>query len=799
MDDPTASLGSCAPARVFVAPSAAELAERGVPAAPSDDSSQASGLDPSLVTPEWAELVMSKRSVRARWRALGRLDAPALLESLDGPLRERSASWRALLILALARDEGYDARFERGQLGPARPLFDLLDPARWAELRPANEHVLWAIADSSLPERQSLHPMAALAALALWLHSATYGERALTQLLSRRHLPEDPAWLAQIVRGLHAHAPDAPLALARAQLSARFWSVAARLSALDLLARRWRATTDWPTGQLLQQRLIQVCDRVSQERPHEAAQHLQLMADAALGGQLDHPWLERVVEASVRLSIDDVERQARLRAFHAARHYEADLARLSQLYSGHIKMYRRWLAGQASPPASLDLERSALALGQVNPTRAQRLLELALVERARAQARGAWRPRRLDWARRAVLLRCDRLDPIACSLIELIVKNMDVSPAAADLVRRLHAQLDWSVPRLITRQELELYLVISDYDRAFKHLTCKYDGVNLHHQDKHAAERLKYFIQKRAQRGAIGLTPIASAPLRWVGQSVASARVIQRLVEQIPWAKPPRARGQDLSSQVLANLRAAGVSVTSFEQIAALGLDQLHLAMQHRRRQRIVLGALAGGLSGGLAPLSWGLASLADIPVTLGLAAELCERFCWDFGFDPREHPELPMTILAVALGGADPQAIEPMLLRHSFQEFVVRRRLVATSLSYGGLWRVATRAMDRALTAAGQPALTPRALGLASQAVGANLQRRAAGIKRRRPGLGAPLFGALMGAALGGALIYDLCEAAQAVLTDRFLERKYPEWASRLSLEGAALQDADAPEVNPT
>ena len=46
---------------------------------------------------------------------------------------------------------------------------------------------------------------------------------------------------------------------------------------------------------------------------------------------------------------------------------------------------------------------------------------------------------------------------------------------------------------------------------------------------------------------------------------------------------------------------------------------------------------------------------------------------------------------------------------------------------------------------------------------------------------------------ALNAALIYDLCEAAQAVLTDRFLERKYPDWPRQFEL-AAAKMNAPSP-----
>ena len=205
------------------------------------------------------------------------------------------------------------------------------------------------------------------------------------------------------------------------------------------------------------------------------------------------------------------------------------------------------------------------------------------------------------------------------------------------------------------------------------------------------------------------------------------------------------------------------------------------------------MGALAGGLSGGLAPLSWGFVSLADIPVILGLTADICGRFCWYYGFPPDEHPELPMEILAVALGGSRPDAIEPMLLRQNLREFTLRKSLIVGTLARGGLQQVAGRALGQLMEVQLTPQLAQRAGQLAQRVARRNLEQRAAQAAPRSM----PLLGALLGATLNAALLYDLCEAAQAVLTDRFLERKYPDWIRRLGSEGEADEGDEADEAD--
>lgn len=764
---------------VFVQPDAQELEEAGLN--PSSEAVEAAlpRADQEAQAASWAEILAQSSTFKARWAALDELEPQTLLNELEAALAHKPQAWREALIVSLAKELGYQQRFHKGRQGLAKPLLDLLVPSRFETLSPTQQDLLWAIADSTTPARRTLHPMAATACLSLWRNSAKYHEQAHA-LLSERPLPDDPQWMLAVVWQLHkkAKTPERDLLrLVQQQLDAKYWNASAMLCALSLLVRYGGPTHAQGDITL---KLERVCDQIAQERPHQEAIWLEHIAYATLGGHLDHPWLERIIEACIRLNIHDPARQAQLRSFHAARPYEADERRLRKLYAPHIKLYQRSLRAKRAPkiPASLDLRLIAQTLIEPNPRRAQHLFEIMTIERAKIRGRASAHDKKLTKA----LKRCGTLDPQTETLAKLIVKNVDVSPQSARFVREHFEHIDWDDQgQLASRQDLDLYLVISDYERAFKHLTCKYDGITLRHSDKHAAERLKYFIQKRLEPGnATRMIEAASAPIQWVGQHIASAQLLQRVVSQALHTFEQRSLNIDLSEQVVRDLKLIGLHVEHFDQIAQLGLDQLHLALQQRRNQRILIGAISGGLSGGLAPMSWSVISLTDIPVLLGLAADICNRFCWYFGFDPRQHPDLPMTILAVALGGTRPQAIEPMLLRQNLQEFVVHKSIVMGSLGQGAMLRAATKTFNQYIEQRFGPKLASKAQALAKKAVSQNLQQRAAqaGASKRLP-----IFGAVLGAALNGALIYDICEAAQAVLTDRFLERKYPEWLRQLDI----------------
>ncbi|CAN0545945.1 unnamed protein product, partial [Laminaria digitata] len=359
---------------------------------------------------------------------------------------------------------------------------------------------------------------------------------------------------------------------------------------------------------------------------------------------------------------------------------DADHARLVELYRARAQTWA--MALEDREPADYLLEE-AHRIEEHNPARAQRLMELTLLERVLRKRPG--QPTR-KLARALDNLGEDHLEiEQIARLLGYYIKNYEIDPARARFVR------SWSEDRRVRarvdQDELELYLIIGDYERAFQHLTCKYDGVELHHADKHAATRVKYFIEKRVKPGSMTrVVDAAFSPVEWLGATMGDIRLIHHAVGRGLEAFEARIQREDLSQAVVGELQETGARIERFDQIGDLSIDHIEGLLHKRKSQRLLLGALAGGISGGIAPLGWGVLSMADIPVVLGLTADICGRFCWYYGFDPREERELPMEILAVALGGSRPAAIQPMLLRQNLREFAVQKSLVVGALAKGAI-----------------------------------------------------------------------------------------------------------------
>lgn len=747
--------------------------------------------DPQIQCGEEADaeelLAARLENFKLRWDALGELDVEALLATIKEGIAEHPSEQRELLITWIAIHTGLARRkvkprnIERGAL-----LWELLDPKKFAALSDGAHDAMWAIARSTYSNRPTLHPLAATATLALWRHGGAHHEQA-RELLSGRGLPDDLDWLIQLVRRLEVLDRKRPvegcdlLSLAKIQLESHFWNASALLAGLSFVNRYGR----FSPGKAARS-LEQACDRVAIEYPHREAAWIEVMSDAVLGGELDYPWVERVMEASIRLSISNETRERALRAHHTRRPYEADHERLFELYAAPAETWSR--AREGRQPADYLLAE-AKRLEADNPTRAQRLLELALVERVLG-TRGVTAHRKIKRALESLDLDADAiaLEHIT-RLLGFYVKNYEIEPCKARFVHQWSK--DDRIRSTLDADELELYLLIGDYERAFQHLTCKYDGVKLHHADKHAATRVKYFIEKRVQPGSMTrMVDMAFSPVEWIGATMGDMRLIHHAVERGLLVFEARINSQDLRESVLDEFRHSGAPIDHFEQIGNLSIDHVESLLHNRRNKRLLLGALAGGLSGGLAPLGWGVISLADIPVILGITADICGRFCWYYGFDPREERELPMEILAVALGGSRPAAIHPMLLRQNLREFAVQKSLMVGALAKGAINQAAGRAINQLFEAQLSPRLATRARDIARRAVQRNFEQRAV---NAAPGKALPWVGAILGAALNAALIYDLCEAAQAVLTDRFLERKYPDWPRQFEL-AAAKMNAPSP-----
>jgi hypothetical protein len=769
----------------FIKPDADELAEAGLV-----EESAAAAIE-ELADAQADPLA---EGLKARWEAIVEMSPAEVLERVGIEFDNQPQHQREILSLLVAHELGYRRRFRRPQSLHHKPLWDVLARESFEELSGAARLALERIADSTRPGRPAFHPVAALAAITLWRHGDIYQQREAAELLAQFALPDEPEWIYELVstfvRLERAGEPEglgdrSLFELARLQLEASFWDSAALLGGLYLVAEFAPSWVGSPASNLLR-----ACDRAADERPHTMQPWIDLIADAAMGGQLNYPWIEKPVRAAIRLSIDDVERERRLRSWHDRRPYDADHARLADLYEGLLTAYAD-TPGEARQEARRALLDEVERTVEHNPVRARRLLELMAMRE---------HPRRVGSpaARLAHALACvadkPKLDDADRALVRLYVRTYELEPHAVRLVRRTVDRVDWADDsRQPDVDQLDMYLVVSDYERAFEHLTCKFDGVTLEHADKDAAVRVKFFVEKRLDPN--NLTRVVRAlftPIEWLGAGVTNLDFISTIVERALGTFEERIRNVDLSEQVVGEFQQAGVDIGGFDEIAELNMGQVEGLLQSPRSRRLLLSAVAGGLSGGLAPFSWAALSLADAPLLLGLTADICSRFCWYYGFDPREHPELPMEIMAVALGGSRAAAVEPMLLRQNLREYAVRKSLMVGAVAHGSVTQLAGRALGRSVHRQMGQEASKKVTDLARKAMTKNLQRRAV---ETVPSRTLPIVGAVLGASLNVALIYDVCEAAQAVLTDRFLERKYPDWIRKFELGAHPQVQAETAE----
>lgn len=775
----------------FVTPDLEELSEAGLVEDSQVEGEIVDGLAEALESEGLSPEDILAENFRLRWQAILEMPADEVLARVEEELGEQPQEAREILSLLLAQELGY-RRLLRREHTPAlqqKPLWDLLEAENFEQLSASATLALERIAHSTRPERAAFHPMAALATVALWRHGDVDQQADAERLLSIFALPDDPEWLYTLVGVLRAAEPQPGeaedprglLTLAEIQLRAKYWDAVAFIVGLHLVREYAPRRAGSPIAYLLK-----ACDRAAEQEPREVRRWLDLLADATLGGQLNFSWVEKPMRAAIRLSIDASERETRLRKWHDQRPYEADYPRLANLYNALLAALgdKDEETREQARRALLDEVEQTVGF---NPMRAQRLLELMAI-REHARRRPAGFSGRLDYAVEQVAEKA-QLSEADERLVRLYVSNYNIEPHALYLVRKTLDRVHWEdETQAPGPQALEMYLVISDYERAFEHLTCKFDGVTLDHADKDAAARVKYFVEKRLDPNHLTrLVRTLFTPLEWLGASLGHFEIISSLVERSLGILDKRIQDIDLADQVVEEYREAGIEIDSFEDVAGLNMGQIDATLRDRRTMRMLLGAVAGGLSGGLAPFGWAALSLADAPILLALSADICSRFCWYYGFDPREHPELPIEIIAVALGGSRAEAIEPMLLRQNLSEYALRKSLMVGAVAHGSVTQMGARTLGRFMQQQLGPQASKQVNDLARRAVTSNFQRRAA---EAVPSKTLPIVGALLGASLNVALIYDVCEAAQAVLTDRFLERKYPEWIRKFDPETHGAPD---------
>lgn len=775
----------------FITPDFEELSEAGLVEDSQVEADHAGQLPNGSDSQDATSEQMLAETFRRRWQVILEMPAEEVLERVAREFAHKPQQTREILSLLLAQELGYRRLLRRAHTATLqqKPLWDILDAQTFAELSAPARLAVERIAGSTRPQRPGFHPVAALATLTLWRHGDVDQQAEAERLLREFALPDDPDWLYTLVGQMRpsqpkpgdAHDPRGLYALGELQLGAKYWDSVAFLAGFHLVYEYAPNRAGSPINNLLK-----ACDRAAERQPQQIRRWLNLLADATVGGQLNYSWLEKPMRAAIRLSIDASERENRLRQWHDQRPYEADYDRLGDLYDGPLSALRDKDADTREQARRALLDEVEQTVG-FHPTRAQRLLELMVI-REHSRRRPSSFPARLDFALEQVAEK-SQLGEVDKTLIRLYVGNYNIEPHALTLVRKTLDRLHWEDPAEPPGPEaLDMYLVISDYERAFEHLTCKFDGVTLDHADKDAAARVKHFVEKRLDPNHLTrLVRKLFTPLEWIGASLGHLEFISKAVERALGILDKRIQEIDLRERVVAEYREAGIELESFDDVAGLNMGQVDATLRDRRTMRMVLGAVAGGLSGGLAPFGWAALSLADAPILLALSADICSRFCWYYGFDPREHPELPIEIIAVALGGSRAEAIEPMLLRQNLSEYALRKSLMVGAVAHGGVTQMGARTLGRFMQGQLGTQASKQVKELASRAVASNFRRRAA---EAVPSKTLPIVGALLGASLNVALIYDVCEAAQAVLTDRFLERKYPDWIRKFDPEPHAEPD---------
>lgn len=719
---------------------------------------------------EDVEPELSDEDFKRLWKTLRRLPGREVIDRVERQLEETPQARREVLTAWLAQQLGYSRVWRTQNTLLRQPLWELLKAGQYRHLSVQGEQALAMIGRTAQSARSFIHPSVALATVALWRHSDDNQlvEEA-TERLEAWALPAKPEWLYEVVGAfLDDDSVEKPnrgrslRELVELVLDCRYWEVGALLAG-TLMVHRYGRWYHSPA----ESALTHACDVAARQYPADASWWLDVLAEAAMGGHLRFRWLEEPVQAAIRMNIDDPHRQQQLRRYLRGRPFDADYQRLEALYDTQLKLLGQTGSEAVRRRLLVEVRRTA----ERHPARALRLLELMVLH--------SYGPRigsRFYRLRKAIdRLGEDQDEELCAWLVGMYVNNAKLQPHAAALVRRVGDEIDWESNPFANRQAFETYLVISDYDRAFEELTCKFDGVTLEHADKHAAARIKFFVQKRVNPSRIHrMVQSVFRPVEWLGAGLTEIGPVSDAIERGMERFEEKVRSESRRQDVVGHFRQAGVLIGSFDDIAELPAVQVERVVDRLCSRRLVLGALAGGVSGGLAPYSWGVLSLADIPIMLALTTDVCSRFCWYYGFDPGDHPDLPFEILAVALGGTRPEAIEPMLVRQNLHSHVVRKSIVVGALAHGGVTHLTGKGLSRLLQRRVEKTAFQRASSYAQRLVGRNLKHRAA---RTRTPRGMPLVGAALGAALNTVLMYDVCEAAQAVLTDRFLERKYPEW----------------------
>ncbi len=720
------------------------------------------------VVEAYAELPLS---FREQWDAVRDLAPEELVERVQSDFADSPEERRDVLTAHLAQRLGYLWYLNRADDLLMRPLWDLQKQEVFETLDASDRRIVWMIAGSTKVSRPTLHPAAALAALALWRFGSKSEHDQAAQLLEVRGLPDEDHFLHDLVREIGRRKFDDVAApgrdfesFARLLLDAGYYATAARIGAFQLV-RRYDA---WWFG-AAEPNLRKGVTKAAETDPLSARRWLDLIADAAAAGTLRWDWLEPALKAAIRLELYDVPRRRRLEDYHRRRLYLTGIPELAH----HFRYELRDL--EIAPPPRLEsragrtLWREVLLAETHNPVRAMRLLELILGT-ASDELIGTAGTRLHH-----VLHQVERLSPPFERLAALFVRCLVLEPQAMAFVRRFESEIDWAAYGVSPEDVRDFYLC-ADYESPYVGRMAEFEGMRVAHVERDSATRVRYFVMRRANPNTITrLVQDVELPDRWIATQLSKSAVADAAFGFAIDGFINRVILRDGRREALRRYRASGVELDRWEDIRDLPITTVEKVARRLRHRGLVWGAVAGGTAGAFAPASAGFSSFADMPVLLHQVADLVADYCWVYGVDPRTNPEISQQILAVALRGMRGATAAPEESRKVLQRLTFRKSLLVAAIGQRAIAQLLAPAIQTAIGAISSGS-TRGFVGQAAAAIRPKEDTRSRVVNVAHHAF-LPLAAGLTGAVLDVSLIYDVCESARAVLSDQFFDRKYEDW----------------------
>jgi hypothetical protein len=600
--------------------------------------------------------------------------------------------------------------------------------------------------------RGTLRTSDALMAVALWRHGDDVEHELGRRCLCSRAFPIDHLWIYELTQFLGRDSADREVGsgrqmidLARLYLEVGFFDSSAHLAGFFLVRRLDR----WVVGSA-EEHLLRACDAAASQDPFRWSVWLRVLAHCAKDGGLRHGWLEKPVEATIRLHVGDARRLAAYRSFHSLRLYEVDSARLRELHQTWFHDLRRggkknqpwrarafdWLVG--------EMDETAVE----NPYRALRLGECILDELERL--RDGNLIQRVEQRLARLYFRCLCVEPGALAM----VRGQDLSE--------------------IPPADRETFFRIADYRHGFDGLQSHLAGVKLEHADKDAAYRVL----------ASSRRPWAPHPIvAWIGKAPADLAQKDRLVEALqgvlefcgeavwPLSQKMFRRAKTISTGV-SQLAVPVQPRPDSDREGVLSLEERMASVRHRA---LLIAVGTGGASGFFAAESPFVGSLLQAVSMAAVVEGLVGSYRNDFDLG-RSRANLRQVLL-----GRIMQAPCDTSQDHEKRVtalFVRAGTLVGTAGSSGLLSLVHGSGLGGGVL---RPAKHKPALG--SLRAVAERWGWVEGAPRERSWARAS-FASLLGAFVSASFVYDCCETAELIGIHSFLSAKYPEWR----IEGAGL-----------